>query len=172
MWSIYTFISVVSSTVILANDSEKLNCCWSYMIMGRWANSTPTNLHSQECSITLETEAYFICSQIKATEVKPVEKMIPSKQGEKKTLSSPINNMKTVLFIKTASGLIGTHRSLVCCKLSYYITLTWAKQRVQAHSVYSGLWISCTVWFCFYSPGLQCSKWGMEPEFLIGLRKP
>ena len=41
------------------------------------------------CTITVETEAWFICSQIKATEVERVEKIIP---GGKKTCKLSINN--------------------------------------------------------------------------------
>jgi len=62
-----------------------------------------------ECSITLETEAWFICSQIIDTEGERVEKIIPSKQEKKKKLNSPINNRKRAICMKAASRLIGIH---------------------------------------------------------------
>lgn len=80
--------------------------------LGRWGkqhtNTYTLTTPPPECFITLETEAWFICSQIKATEVDRVEKIIPGKQ-EKKSLKPPINNMKRVLFMKAASRLIGIH---------------------------------------------------------------
>lgn len=85
----------------------------SYMNLGGRVNNKPTNTYSltlppSEGFLTLETEAWFICSQIKYTEVERVEKIIPSNQEEKKHKLS-INNMKRVLFMKTASRRIGTH---------------------------------------------------------------
>lgn len=62
-------------------------------LRGRAIN-TPTYTHTHkppsQCSINLETEAWFICSQIKATEVERVEKIIPGKK--KKNLKVSINN--------------------------------------------------------------------------------
>lgn len=135
-----TWHATTTFSCVFALQMTILNCCLRYMNLGRWGEQH-TNTFTltsppppSECSITLETEAWFICSQIKATEVERVEKIIPSKQEKNFKLS--INNMKRVLVMKAVSRLIGTHRSLVCCKPSYYITLTWAQQCVQAHSVY------------------------------------
>lgn len=79
---------------------------------GRWGKQhTNTHTHTHkppsECSITLETEAWFICSQIKSTEVERVEKIIPSKQ--EKNLKLSINNTKRVLFMKAVSRFVGIH---------------------------------------------------------------
>lgn len=72
-----------------------MNCCLDYMTLRGGADSTPARSQTPSgcCFTTRETEAWFICSQIKAAEVERVEKIIPGDQeGEKKTLKLSINN--------------------------------------------------------------------------------
>lgn len=62
-----------------------MNYCLNYMTLRGEANNTPARSQTPSgCFITRETEAWFICSQIKATEVERVEKIIPGDQEKKK----------------------------------------------------------------------------------------
>lgn len=57
---------------------------------------TQSHKNPSECTINLETEAWFICSQIKATEVERVEKIIPGNQEKNLKLSINDNGESVV----------------------------------------------------------------------------
>lgn len=86
----------------LDTQMSTINCCLSYMNLEGGANNTPA--HSQNpsrCSITIETKAWFIYSQIKATAVVG-EKDYGNGGNQKKTLKVSIiinNNEESVMMV-------------------------------------------------------------------------
>lgn len=106
-----------------------INVSTAFWVSWTWEVGITTHQHihthkhppPSECSITLETEAWFICSQIKATEVERVEKIIPSKQEKKNkknnNLSSPWR--ECYLWKPSQASLVYTQKSSML-KLNYY----------------------------------------------------
>lgn len=65
------------------NCNSTSNCCLRYMKLGRWGKQHSNTFKNTHTAFPTETEAWFICRQIKSTEEERVEKIIPGKQQRK-----------------------------------------------------------------------------------------
>ena len=114
-----------------------------------------TQIPPQDWSITLATEAWFICRQIKAAEVERVERLF-LKARKKTSLSltwrlcySWKQGTYYVYMVHIYTHTQAhTYISVVCCKLSYYITPNCVSH-VCRHTAYilDCEWIRRRVWF-------------------------